>query len=133
MSYGYDTMIGLVDKQKHRITHVSLNNNNSIKKYYQLTPEEQGIKEYESTTMLNIYKINKTLKLNNSVRLSKDYKNIRYTTPRETNDLIKSLKETLQDDSLTVIINNNAHQLKLNEIQVDEGVLRDGTRQTTLI
>lgn len=106
MSYGYYTVLATVNKD-HQVTNIGINNTLQILPYGRLNVEDQrtlGKKKCEQlqpNDLLNIYRINKAVKLKRPFRLYKKCNSMRYTTPEET----LMLKKEMLKNKDNIIIN----------------------------
>ena len=107
MSYGYYTALAVVNDSSH-ITHIGLSNSFQIIPFKRISEEDAKIlgtekcNELEPDDLLSIYRINRALKLDWSFRLHKPYRNMRYTTLDETNELKRLIRHTLKYNNLVI-------------------------------
>lgn len=150
MSYGYYSALAIVNEQ-NRVTHMGIDNSFQIKNFMDLTDKERNYlgvdkcRSIKENDMMSIYRVNKTLKLNHSVKLRKPCLNMRYSIPEETHDVKNMIRATLKDksDMLNIRVNNNTNEdilIKLNlntDYEYDEDLMKydelEDKAQTRLI
>ena len=111
MSYAYYTCMGLVDKN-NRVTHLGLSNTFQIIPFKDLTIEDKNVLGNEKCSklrgndLMSVYRINNAVKLNDSFKLFKPCRSMRYSTSEETYYLKKLLLSSIN----SVQVNNNGFE-----------------------
>lgn len=121
MSYGYYTVLATVD-HNDKVHYIGVDNTFHIIPFSKLSYEDkqllgrQKCEHLKENDLLNIYKINKAIKLRKPYRLRKHCGNMRYTTPEETIELKRLLIENINSQ---VVVDNTDYE----DIYTDKSVL----------
>lgn len=108
MSYGYYTVLATVNED-HQVTNIGISNSLQILPFNKLNEEDQRIlgkkkcEMLQDNDLLNIYRINKAVRLKKPFKLYKKCNSMRYTTSEET----LMLKKELLENKENIIINKN--------------------------
>ena len=139
MSYGYYTVLAIVD-HNNKVEYIGIDNTFQIIPYHKLNESDkrllgrQKCEKLKENDLLNIYRINKAIKLRRPYRLRRQCKNMRYTTEEETIDLKRLLIENINNQ---IQVENTEYEntytdksiLNLNQITTN---IRENLQEITL-